>query len=50
MRQLAPLFGVSKTAADRIIDHMAPLLALQQRRRFSDTTMLIVDSTLRVGA
>ncbi|MEW2471636.1 transposase [Streptomyces sp. NPDC046994] len=46
MRQLAPLFGISKSAADRIIDHMAPLLALQQRRRFSDATVLIVDGTL----
>lgn len=33
-RQLAPLFGVSKSAADRIIDHLGPALALQQRMRF----------------
>ncbi|SCE20325.1 Helix-turn-helix of DDE superfamily endonuclease, partial [Streptomyces sp. IgraMP-1] len=31
MRQLAPLFGVSKSAADRIIDHLGPMLALQPR-------------------
>jgi hypothetical protein len=30
MRQLAPLFGISKSAADRIIDHIGPLLALRQ--------------------
>jgi hypothetical protein len=28
MRQLGPLFGISKSAADRVIDHIAPLLAL----------------------
>lgn len=27
LRQLAPLFGVLKSAADRIIDHLGPLLA-----------------------
>ncbi|MDN3269705.1 transposase [Streptomyces sp. MA15] len=46
LRQLAPLFGVSKSAADRIIDHLGPLLALQQRKRFRKDTMLIVDGTL----
>lgn len=46
LRQLAPLFGVSKSAADRIIDHTAPLLALQQRQRFRKDTVLIVDGTL----
>ncbi|MGW2183956.1 helix-turn-helix domain-containing protein, partial [Streptomyces sp. NPDC001732] len=34
LRQLTPLFGVSKSAADRIIDHLGPRLALQQRKRF----------------
>ncbi|WP_427921590.1 transposase family protein [Streptomyces sp. cg40] len=34
LRQLAPLFEVSKSAADRIIDHLGPALALQQRKRF----------------
>src|ERR1700761_7977474 len=33
MRQLAPLFGVSKSAADRIIDDLGPMLALQPRQR-----------------
>ncbi|MHC5699885.1 helix-turn-helix domain-containing protein [Streptomyces tirandamycinicus] len=33
MRQLAPLFGVSKSAADRITDHLGPMLALQPRKR-----------------
>ncbi|WP_406222974.1 transposase [Streptomyces decoyicus] len=46
LRQLAPLFGVSKSAADRIIDHLGPSLALQQRKRFRRDTVLIVDGTL----
>ncbi|MFE0733106.1 transposase [Streptomyces antibioticus] len=45
MRQLAPLFGVSKSAADRIIDHLGPILALQPRKRFTNGTVLIVDGT-----
>ena len=39
MRQLAPLFGVSKSAADRIIDHLGPMLALQPRKRFRKDTV-----------
>jgi hypothetical protein len=46
LRQLAPLFGVSKSAADRIIDRLGPVLALQERRRFRKDTVLIVDGTL----
>ncbi|MFI8341893.1 transposase [Streptomyces sp. NPDC085639] len=46
MRQLAPLFGVSKSAADRVIDHLGPRLALQPRRRFAKDAVLIVDGTL----
>ncbi|MDQ0904300.1 hypothetical protein QFZ22_000285 [Streptomyces canus] len=46
LRQLAPLFGVSKSAADRIISHLGPLLALKPRRRFRNGTVLIVDGTL----
>ncbi|CAL9278866.1 transposase [Streptomyces sp. SudanB135_2055] len=46
LRQLAPLFGVSKSAADRIIDHLGPALAPQQRKRFRTDTVLIVDGTL----
>ncbi|MGW6015199.1 transposase [Streptomyces sp. NPDC055210] len=46
MRQLAPLFGVSKSAADRIIDHLGLMLALQPRQRFARDTMLIMDGTL----
>ncbi len=45
MHQLAPLFGVSKSAADRIVDHLGPLLALQPRKRFAKDTVLIVDGT-----
>ncbi|MEU6158835.1 transposase [Streptomyces sp. NPDC047130] len=46
LRQLAPLFGVSKSAADRIVDHLGPALALQPRRRFRKDIVLIVDGTL----
>ncbi|WP_329042200.1 transposase [Streptomyces sp. NBC_00178] len=46
LRQLGPLFGVSKSAADRVIDHLGPLLALQPRRRFAKDAVLIVDGTL----
>ncbi|MFH8756782.1 transposase [Streptomyces atroolivaceus] len=46
LRQLAPLFGVLKSAADRIVDHLGPALALQQRKRFRKDTVLIVDGTL----
>ncbi|MFJ9895397.1 transposase [Streptomyces sp. NPDC091280] len=46
LRQLAPLFGVSKSAADRIIDHLGPLLALRPRLRFRMDAVLIVDGTL----
>ncbi|MGY6025360.1 transposase [Streptomyces spinosirectus] len=46
LRQLAPLFGISKSAADRIINRLAPLLALRPRRRFRKDTVLIVDRTL----
>ncbi|KQW03341.1 IS5/IS1182 family transposase [Streptomyces sp. Root369] len=46
LRQLAPLFGVSKSAADRVIDDIGPRLALQHRRRYRRDTVLIVDGTL----
>ncbi len=46
LRQPAPLFGVSKPAADRTIDKPAPSLALQQHKRFRENTVLIVDGTL----
>ena len=46
LRQLAPLFGVSKSAADRVIDHLGPKLALPPRRRFRRDAVLIVDGTL----
>ncbi len=32
LRQLALLFGIPKSAADRIIDHLGPSLALQSVR------------------
>jgi len=46
LRQLAPLFDISKSAADRIIDDLGPSLALQPRKRFRKGTVLIVDGTL----
>ncbi len=46
MHQLAPLFGISKSPADRIIDHVEPMLALRPRKRFRKDTVLIVDGTL----
>lgn len=46
MRQLAPLFKVSQSAADRTIDHLRPMLALRPRKRFAKDTVLIVDGTL----
>jgi hypothetical protein len=46
LRQLAPLFGVSKSAANRMLHHIGPLLALTSRRRFRPGTVLIVDGTL----
>ncbi|MEU1091634.1 transposase [Streptomyces sp. NPDC005892] len=46
LRQLAPLFGVSKSAAGRIVGHLGPRLALKPRRRFRKDTVLIVDGTL----
>jgi hypothetical protein len=46
MRQLAPLYGVSKPDADRVIDDLGPKLALQPRRRFAKNAVLIVDGTL----
>jgi hypothetical protein len=46
LRQLAPHFGISKSSADRIIDHLGPSLALQPRKRFHKDTVLIADGTL----
>ncbi|WP_030450054.1 helix-turn-helix domain-containing protein, partial [Actinocatenispora sera] len=33
LRQIAPLFGVSKSAAGRIVDHLAPHLVLEPQSR-----------------
>jgi hypothetical protein len=46
LRQTAPLFGVSKSAADRIVDHLAPLLAISPARRPRKDTVYIVGGTL----
>ncbi|OEJ23179.1 transposase [Streptomyces agglomeratus] len=46
VRQLAPLFGVSKSAVDRIIGRLGPMIALRPRKRFAKDTVLIVDGTL----
>ena len=49
LRQLAPLFGISKSAAACIIDHLGPWLSLRPTRRFRKDTALIVDGTLGRG-
>lgn len=46
LRQLAPLFGISKSTAGRDINHLGPLLALRPRKRFAKDTVLTVDGTL----
>lgn len=46
LRQLAPPFGISKSAADRIIGRTGPLLAPESTKRFCRDTVLIVDGTL----
>lgn len=46
MRQLALLFGVSKSTVDRVVDDLGPRLGLIQRQRFRKGTVLIVDGTL----
>ncbi|WP_327277425.1 transposase [Streptomyces sp. NBC_01224] len=46
MRQLALLFGVSKSAVDRVIDDLGPRFALHPRQRFAKDAVLIVDGTL----
>lgn len=46
LRQIGPLFGISKSAAGRILDHIAPLLAFTPARRSCKHTVLIVDGTL----
>ncbi|GAA2777252.1 hypothetical protein GCM10019017_22840 [Streptomyces showdoensis] len=46
LRQLAPLFGVPKSAADHVVRHISPLLALRPRERVRRDTVLIVDGTL----
>ncbi len=45
VRHLAPLFGMSKSAADRIIDQFGPMFALRPRKRFAGDVVLIVDGT-----
>jgi hypothetical protein len=46
MRQLGPLFGVSHSAAHRVIDTLGPLLALAPVRRRRVEQVAIVDGTL----
>ena len=47
MRQVAPLFGITASAAYRIIDRLGPHLALAPvKRRHRPETVLIVDGTL----
>ncbi|PSK64802.1 hypothetical protein B0E53_03256 [Micromonospora sp. MH33] len=46
MRQIGPLFGVSHSAAYRVIDTLGPLLALAPVRRRPVDQIAIVDGTL----
>ncbi len=46
MRQIGPLFGVSHSAAHRVIDTVGPLLALAPGRRRRVDQITIVDGTL----
>jgi len=46
LRQVALLLGISKSAADRILNHLAPLLAISPARRRREGTVYIVDGTL----
>ncbi|MFJ5974833.1 transposase [Streptomyces sp. NPDC093060] len=46
LRQLAPLFGVSKSAADRAIGHLGPSLTFQPCKRYRKDAVLIVGGTL----
>ncbi len=45
-RRRLPLFGISKSAADRALDHLGPLLAISPARRKREDTVYIVDGTL----
>lgn len=46
MRQLAAVFGISKSAAARVIEDLGPALTLRPRARFGRGAVLIVDRTL----
>src|SRR3954468_15686530 len=46
MRQIGPLFGVSHSAAHRVIDTIGPLLALAPVRKRRVDAVAIVDGTL----
>ena len=46
MRQIGPLFGVSHSAAHRVINTLGPLLALASVRRRPQGQVAIVDGTL----
>jgi hypothetical protein len=47
LRQVALLFGISKSAAGRVAEHLAPVLVLSPvTRKHSPDTVLIVDGTL----
>ncbi|GIJ81470.1 transposase family protein [Micromonospora phaseoli] len=46
MRQIGPLFGVSHSAAHRVIDTLGPLLVLAPVRRWPVDQIAIVDGTL----
>jgi hypothetical protein len=45
-RQIALLFGISRSAANRVVEHVAPLLVLPPVTPPNADTVLIVDGTL----
>lgn len=47
LRQIAPLFGISKSAAGRVVEHLAGHLTLAPApRRHGPDTVLIVDGAV----
>lgn len=52
LRQPAPLFEVSESAADRVIDHFGPALALRRRERsknrYSTGHQVVIDAGTRL--
>ncbi|KAA0938713.1 transposase family protein [Streptomyces apricus] len=48
MRRLAPLFGVSKSAAGRIIDHLGLIAEQSKNYRYSANRQVVIDADTRL--